>query len=133
MKHKWYSERMKEFHIKNKLNKFLVYHWFYTGWASGWSPSSLRWGGIGIAPYSDIGVVKERYDIEGWEIKEGLRPSERFMLKMIRIQKPKSNVAIKLIQENLTENVAKDIENFLRPEGYNHKKDQRIWNSRAGG
>ena len=130
---KWFSERMITFDSRYRTNTYLVYHWYYNGPAQGWSPSSLRWGGIGIAPYGSLDHVVERYDIEAYEIKSGKRKSERFMLKMIRILGCKNQLSIKVVDENLRRNQALDVENFLRPEGYNCKSDQRIWNTVKGG
>ena len=133
MANHWYSEEMQEFHYSNKTSKYLVYHWYYTGLSSDWTPSSFRWGGVGVAPYASLDLVNQRYDIEGWEVGQGLRKSERFMLKMIRILDAKNQIGLKLIDSGLSRTAALDIENFLRPEGYNNKFDRRIWNTVAGG
>jgi hypothetical protein len=133
MTNHWYSEEMKEFHYANKTSEYLVYHWYYTGFSKGWTPSSFRWGGVGIGPYPTLDLINQRYDIEGWEVGQGLRKSERFMLKMIRILDAKNQLGLKLIDSGLSRTAALDIENFLRPEGYNNKFDKRIWNTVAGG
>lgn len=123
---------MKEFHIANKTNKFLVYHFFYKGFAKGWTPRSLRWGGVGVAPYLNLDLVWERYEIEGWEFLTGQRPYQRHFLKMF-INYREKQLGLDIVAKDLTSTQAYDIENFLRPEGYNCKFDQRIWNSKAGG
>jgi len=133
MANHWYSEEMREFHYSNKTSGYLVYHWHYTGPALDWAPASLRWGGVGVAPYANLDLVNQRYDIEGWEVSTGLRKSERFMLRMIRMLKAKDQIGLKLIDSGISRNAALDIENFLRPEGYNNKLDRRIWNTKAGG
>jgi hypothetical protein len=133
MANHWYSEEMKEFHYANKTSEYLVYHWYYTGPALRWTPSSFRWGGVGISPYLTLDLVNQRYDIEGWEVGQGYRKDERFMLKMIRTLDHRNQLGLKLIDSNLSRTKALDIENFLRPEGYNNKHDKRIWNTVAGG
>jgi hypothetical protein len=133
MANHWYSEEMKEFHYSNKTSKYLVYHWYYTGFSKDWTPSSFRWGGVGVTSLATKELVTQRYDIEGWEIGQGLRKSERFMLRMIRTLKAKNQLGLKLIDSGLSRTEAFDIENYLRPEGYNCKHDNRIWNDKAGG
>ena len=130
---KWYSDKMKEHHYSSKTDRYMVYHWYYTGAAKDWSPRSFRWGGVGVCPYSTLDQVRLRYEIEAWEVEEGFRQKERFMLKMINRFAYKNQLGLQLVAQDLSRSCALDMENFLRPEGYNNKHDQRIWNTVAGG
>lgn len=127
------SERMREFHHKNKTNKFFVYHFFYTGYhGNSWNPRSVRWGGIGVAPYKTADHIFQRYLIEEEEHSKGLR-SRRHFLTMFTQNRNKKTLGLTLLGEGLTSSEAYDMENFLRPEGYNSVFDKRIWNTIAGG
>lgn len=127
---KWYSDEMKEFHTTNKTDEYCVYHWFYTGNTRGWNPSELQWGYIGIAPYED---VPERYRLEMEECKSGSRRKMRTVIKMLDNFQEKGKIGFRIISKGLTRKDALYLEGSLRPQGWVHATDRRIWNEIAGG
>jgi len=127
---KWYSEEMKEFHMSNVTNEYFVYHWFYTGMTRGWVPSELKWGYIGLAPYS---TIPERYRIETLECKRGDRKRMRTVIKMLDQFQKQGKIGFRIIAEGLTRKDALYLEKALRPENWTHSVDRRVWNEVAGG